>query len=127
MTRPCSAQQFKYFAQKLPNAYIAATGSLLGLGLSESSFPVGKIKRINLYPIDFEEFLMALDQKRLIDYISSQSLKNSISEAIHLKIWTYFKYYMITGGLPEIVMIFIEKLKTSRSAIKLMVITSPGS
>jgi predicted AAA+ superfamily ATPase len=117
---PNALTSLKYFAQKLPNAYIAATGSLLGLGLSENAFPVGKVDRMNLYPMDFEEFLMALDQKRLIDYITSLSVKYPINEAVHLKIWTYFKYYMICGGLPEIVEKFIEKVETPSEGFRIV-------
>ncbi len=118
---PKAVTSLKYFAQKMPSAYIAASGSLLGIGLGDSSFPVGKVRHLKLYPMDFEEFLIALSQDMLVEYIDSLLSKQSISEPIHSKIWTFFKYYMITGGLPEIVRTFVDmqdKPFTAFSAVR---------
>lgn len=109
---PKALSSLKYFAQKLPNAFISASGSLLGLGLSEESFPVGKVDRCKLYPMDFEEFLTAMEQIKLVELINSTDLKSLIPEPIHQKIWTFFKYYMVTGGQPAVVSKFFEKAET---------------
>ncbi len=106
---PAALTSLKYFSQKMPDSYIAASGSLLGLGLSDEPFPVGKINRLKLYPMDFAEFLEALGKGKFIDLLNSVSLKQSLSEALHSKIWEFFKFYMITGGMPEIVKNFSEK------------------
>lgn len=106
----------KYFSQKLPNAYIAASGSLLGMGLSNESFPVGKVTRLKLFPMDFEEFLEAIDQPRLAELLNSASFKHPVMEPIHQKIWTFFKYFMITGGLPEVVKNFSRTIGTPSQA-----------
>ena len=117
---PKALTSLKYFAQELPAAYIAASGSLLGLGLSNESFPVGKISRVKLYPMNFDEFLEALKQERLVELISSLSLKQTLIEPLHQKIWTFFKYYMITGGLPEAVKLFREKINTPAEGFSLV-------
>ncbi len=117
---PKALTSLKFFAQNLPIANIAASGSLLGLGLSDDSFPVGKITRIKLYPMDFEEFLMALDQNKLVKLINTISLNKSIVEPLHQKLWDFFKYFMITGGLPEVVKNFKEKFNTLSEAFNIV-------
>lgn len=116
---PKALTSLKYFSQKLPNAYIAATGSLLGLGLSEDSFPVGKISRYHLFPMDFDEFLKAMGQKRLAETLNSINFKNPITGPIHEKFWTLFKYFMITGGLPEVVKSFVNNIDTPSKAFSI--------
>lgn len=108
----------KYFAQNNPNSYICASGSLLGIGLNNSSFPVGKVKRCNLYPMDFEEFLMAMDQMRLVEVLGNSSISAPVVSPIHEKIWEYYKYFMITGGLPEVVKTFRDKFSELNLAFK---------
>lgn len=113
---PKALTSLKYFAQKLPNAFIAASGSLLGLGLSDEPFPVGKVNRYKLYPMDFEEFLEAAGQRRLVDLLNSVTFEQPLIEPLHQKIWLYFKYFMITGGLPEVVENFSKKIATLSEA-----------
>ena len=116
---PKALTSLKYFSQKLPDAYIAATGSLLGIGLSNDSFPVGKVNRYKLYPMDFEEFLQALGQTRLAELLNCFTHQNPIVEPIHQKIWTFFKYFMITGGLPEVVKNFYKNIDTPSKAFSI--------
>lgn len=117
---PKALTSLKYFAQKLPHTYIVASGSLLGLGLSEESFPVGKLSRHKLYPMDFEEFLEAMGQTRLVELLNSISPEQAIIEPLHQKIWTFFKYFMITGGLPEVVKNFREHIDTLSEAFEIV-------
>jgi uncharacterized protein len=117
---PKALTSLKYFAQKLPNAYIVATGSLLGLGLSDSSFPVGKVTRYNLYPMDFEEFLNAIGESRIAEFLSSVSFLNPVTEPLHEKVWNFFKYFMVTGGLPEIVKHFSENIDSLSTAFSIV-------
>jgi predicted AAA+ superfamily ATPase len=116
---PKALTSLKYFAQEYPNAYICASGSLLGIFLHDtSSFPVGKVDRCNLYPMDFDEFLLAMNQERLLNLIKTASFENPISSLLHDKIWEYYKYFMITGGLPEVVKTFRDNFKTINQAFK---------
>ena len=103
---PRALTSLKYFTQNYPRGFICASGSFLGLSLSESSFPVGKVSRKTLYPMTFEEFLTALGQERIVKLFQTISSEIKISEFTHQKIWNYYKFYMITGGLPEVVKLF---------------------
>jgi uncharacterized protein len=107
---PKALASLKYFAQKYPKAFITASGSLLGIGLNDGSFPVGKVDRVRLFPMDFEEFLTAVGQNNLAKIFKPELARNPINEAIHKKLWEYLKYFMITGGLPEIVKTFSENI-----------------
>jgi len=115
----------KYFTENYTNSYLCASGSFLGLSLSNSSFPVGKIITKVLYPMSFNEFLIAMDEKIALgildkfqislkdsnNIISHKNNEDIISEFIHQKIWELYKYYMITGGMPEVVKLFKDSNK----------------
>ncbi len=96
--------ELKYFCEKHNNVHIICAGSLLGVKLNrlKSSFPVGKVWIQYLYPMDFEEFLMAYKQENLIDYIKECFNKNkALSEPLHQKLIMLYRTYLITGGMPE--------------------------
>ena len=116
---PKPLTSLKYFAQEYPDAYICASGSLLGLSLNDtSSFPVGKVHRCSLFPMDFDEFLLAMSQEKILDVIKNASYKDPIQSPLHDKIWEYYKYFMITGGLPEIVKTFRDHFSTLNYAFE---------
>lgn len=96
----------KYFNESKESFKIICAGSLLGVKLKRmhSSFPVGKVKLINMYPMDFEEFLIANGSENLIDemkkcYESNQPLDN----VLHNKALGLYRIYLCIGGLPEAV------------------------
>lgn len=96
--------ELKYFCERHNSIRIICAGSLLGVKLKRSkfSFPVGKVKMLNLYPMDFEEFLMAMNQDLLINTIKDCFKNNKqIGEAIHQKALNLYRTYLITGGMPE--------------------------
>ena len=96
--------ELKYFCEKHNKMRIICAGSLLGVKLKRSmlSFPVGKVKMIHLYPMDFEEFLMAMDEEMLIDMIKNCYINNkAMGDLIHEKALNLYKAYLITGGMPE--------------------------
>ncbi len=101
----------KYFCEELPEYHIAAAGSLLGVAINRNnmSFPVGKVTIHRLYPLDFEEFLIATDNEFLLDEIrSSFSSISPLNEALHQKALSLYHDYLIVGGMPEAVKSFIE-------------------
>lgn len=111
---PKALTALKYFHENKPEAFICASGSLLGLGLSEQNFPVGKVQREWLRPMSFLEMLDAMDEKRLAEALQSATKNQTpISGAIHKKTFSLFKEYLITGGMPEVVRRYIE-LRSSR-------------
>ena len=97
-------EDLKYFCEEHNKVRIICAGSLLGVKLDrlKSSFPVGKVWMKYLYPMDFEEFLMAYNRNDLIESIKN-SFKNNkgLSEPIHELILSYYEKYLITGGMPE--------------------------
>ncbi len=101
---PEALTSLKYFCEAYPSAWICASGSLLGLGLSEQDFPVGKVQREWLRPMSFFEFLEALGEKAFGDALSAAAASTTeLSPAIHGKAFGLFKEHLITGGMPEVV------------------------
>jgi uncharacterized protein len=101
---PEALNALKYFNENYPGAWICASGSLLGLGLSELDFPVGKVQRAWLHPMNFFEFLDALDEALLRGRLQESGAKQiAIAPPLHTKAFDLFKEFMITGGLPEVV------------------------
>lgn len=101
----------KYFCEEAPVYHVAAAGSLLGIAVNreKSSFPVGKVNTLQLYPLDFEEFLWATGNDILCGEICGcyEALK-PINEALHQKALNLYHDYLIVGGMPEAVKTFVE-------------------
>lgn len=96
--------ELKYFCEKHNNVRIICAGSLLGVKLKRAkfSFPVGKVWMLNMYPMDFEEFLIAMNQEMLIKQIKECYQTNTqMSEPVHEKALNYYRIYLVTGGMPE--------------------------
>ncbi|MDV0446451.1 hypothetical protein MsAg5_02890 [Methanosarcinaceae archaeon Ag5] len=96
----------KYFYENAPSYHIVCAGSLLGVALSahgSTSFPVGKVDLMTLYPMNFYEFLLANGEKMLCDYLKNLSTKEAVSETFTEKLEIYLRNYYITGGMPEVV------------------------
>ena len=101
----------KYFCEETPEYHIAAAGSLLGVAINrnQTSFPVGKVNMLRLYPMDFEEFLTATGNNLLADEITDCYNKMTpMNEALHKKALGLYHDYLIVGGMPEAVKVFIE-------------------
>ena len=101
----------KYFCEEAPDYHIAAAGSLLGVAINrnQTSFPVGKVNVLRLYPLDFEEFLTAMGNDLLIDEITECYTQMSpMNEGLHQKALDLYHDYLIIGGMPEAVKAFIE-------------------
>jgi predicted AAA+ superfamily ATPase len=97
----------KYFCENAPEYYVVAAGSLLGMGLhSNNSFPVGKVNFYDLRPMSFSEFLRAQNEDGLADSIVKQDW--GVVSIFHDKLNEYLRYYLFTGGMPEVVKIFSE-------------------
>ncbi|WP_439489697.1 ATP-binding protein [Algoriphagus sp.] len=95
----------KYFQENAPEYHIIAAGSLLGVALGkQTSFPVGKVDFLDLYPMSFSEFLIALEENDLLDLLESEDwvlIKSFSSKFIQL-----LKQYYYIGGMPEAVLRF---------------------
>ena len=101
----------KYFCEQMPEQHIIAAGSLLGVAINREkySFPVGKVNELNMYPLDFEEFLWAMDMEKLAEEIKSHYASNeAMPEALHEVALDMYQKYFIVGGMPAAVVTFIE-------------------
>lgn len=105
----------KYFCENAPEYHVSAAGSLLGVAVNREhfSFPVGKVESITLYPMDFEEFLWALGEKRLAEEIRiCYASITPMPEALHKKAIELYRCYLIVGGMPSCVNEYTETGKT---------------
>ena len=104
---PRALASLKYFYENAPQYHIVCAGSLLGIALHQgTSFPVGKVDFLKLYPLSFSEFLMATGNERF-----AELLKNKDYEMITSFKQTYIdalKHYYFVGGMPEVVQSFAE-------------------
>lgn len=98
----------KYFCEKAPDYHVAVAGSLLGITLHDgTSFPVGKVDMLYMYPMDFEEFLLAMGKEQLVELLRSNSwaaltpLRGMLTELLR-------QYYFV-GGMPEAVKAYVER------------------
>lgn len=101
----------KYFCESDKPYKIVCAGSLLGVKINrfKSSFPVGKVTIKYLYPMDFEEFLLALGEIKLIEEIRKHFYSNeAVLKAIHEKALDLYKKYLVLGGMPAIIKDFIN-------------------
>jgi uncharacterized protein len=99
----------KYFAEEAPTHHIVAAGSLLGVAINRNaySFPVGKVSIENLYPMDFEEFLWAMDKKEAANIIR-EYFHTQKECALHNHFLEYFRLYLALGGMPRVIKEYIE-------------------
>lgn len=93
----------KYFEEEAKEYHIISAGSLLGIRLSHTSFPVGKVEFLDMYPMTFTEFLEADGCKNLVDYMDSVRSIENIPDIFFDRLSEKLKAYFIIGGMPEAV------------------------
>lgn len=76
--------------------------------LAGTSFPVGKVEIIHMYPMSFGEFLQAASMPLFNTYTDALVTPKSVSSIAHERLWRFFKDYLTTGGLPEVVSVWLE-------------------
>ena len=116
---PKALTSLKYFQEDCPELHLCGAGSLLGLHLSEGSFPVGKVTFETLRPMSFEEFLMANEDKAL-PFIQQLTTKDKIPEILHEYLWGQLKIYFIVGGLPEVVATYCKNKNNLFEALSMV-------
>jgi predicted AAA+ superfamily ATPase len=98
----------RYFYEKMPNLHVIAAGSLLEFALAElPSFAVGRVRSIYMYPLSFDEFLLAYHENKLIEALNKANVSKPLSELVHQKLVNYYKKFLVIGGMPEAVSIYI--------------------
>ena len=104
---PKGLTALKYFYEKAPEYSILAAGSLLGISMHEAvSFPVGKVEFMDLYPLSFREFLNALGQSQLVTVLEKEDWE--LMSLFHNKLVEYLKIYYFIGGMPGVVMEYLD-------------------
>ncbi|GMQ25034.1 ATP-binding protein [Algoriphagus sp. oki45] len=105
---PDAFTSLKYFQELFTDYYIIAAGSLLGVALHQNtSFPVGKVEFLDLYPLSFSEFLEAIGEKSLASLVSS--LDWGLLSPFREKLIYHLRTYYFIGGMPEAVKTYAEK------------------
>lgn len=104
---PLVLESLKYFCEDAPDYHVAVAGSLLGIALhSGVSFPVGKVQTMKLYPMDFEEFLMAKGEQQLLRIMHDHDF--DLLTALHENCKDLLRQYYYVGGMPEVVKSYID-------------------
>jgi uncharacterized protein len=106
---PKAITSLKYFYENAPQFHIIAAGSLLGVSVGKStSFPVGKVNFLTMYPMSFLEYLMAIKENLLINELLNIKDFIALPEILHEKMLSLMKMYLFLGGMPEVVQEYID-------------------
>ena len=103
---PEALTSLKYFCEEAKEYHLISMGSLLGVSVHRQrfSFPVGKVEFLNMYPMDFEEFLLANNNQFLIEQIKKSYNENRpMDRPFHEQALELYKKYLYIGGMPEVV------------------------
>lgn len=104
---PKALTALKYFCENANQYHIVAAGSLLGVAMHEGiSFPVGKVDFLDLYPLNFKEFLRALGEDDLVNLIEQNDI--NLINVFSDKLKNYLKQYLYIGGMPEVVETYVS-------------------
>ncbi|MDR1543155.1 MAG: ATP-binding protein [Prevotellaceae bacterium] len=104
---PNALTSLKFFQEQMPELHIVASGSALGIAMhGNSPFPVGKVDRLQLYPMTFTEFLQAFGENHLAELQQNQEPEKI--NIFHEKLDKYLKQYFFVGGMPEVVAEYAE-------------------
>lgn len=104
---PEAIEALKYFYESAPEYHIAVAGSLLGISLHQNvSFPVGKVNLIDVYPMNFGEFLLAKGEKECYNLLKDKDF--ALTNILHDKFIDLLRQYYYVGGMPEVVKKYVE-------------------
>lgn len=115
---PRAIMALRYFYEEIPDLHIISAGSLLEFSTSNISFPVGRIQFLDMTPLTFPEYLMAIGRKEAAEIVSSKP--KAVSDSIHRLLLDELKKYCFVGGMPESVKVYVDSksLKESFSVHK---------
>ena len=107
---PKAITSLKYFCENLQELHLVCAGSLLGVAIKKEniSFPVGKVIRMQLYPMSFKEYLQAVGEGKYIELFNDWNINREIPELYTVPLERHLKNYYIVGGMPEAVKEFAE-------------------
>ncbi len=111
---PDALNSLKYFQEEANEYHLICAGSLLGVKLSHTSFPVGKVDFMDLYPMTFSEFLIVDGCQNLVDYMQNINTIEKISDIFFNMLEEKLKAYFIIGGMPEVVYSWVNEKDIER-------------
>lgn len=109
-TCPKAIVTLRYFYEQMPDLHVIVAGSLLDhvLNKMQYSMPVGRVEFGYMYPMNFNEFLLAVGEEQLANFIDNYKLQDYLSAAVHSKVLTLLRRYFFIGGMPEAVKTYVE-------------------
>ncbi|MEI7421891.1 MAG: AAA family ATPase [Prolixibacteraceae bacterium] len=111
---PNAIMSLRYFYEKMPDLHVVAAGSLLEFAFSEISFPVGRIQMMEVHPLNFSEFLLALNYKKAAGICNKQITE--VSESIHDFLLEQLRIYWMVGGMPECINEYVNTKSLKQAA-----------
>ena len=107
---PEAIPALRYFYEDLPELPVVSAGSLLEFALTDHTFsmPVGRVQYLHMGPMTFSEFLLAVGEERLNDFITHYKLGQTVGEVVHQRLLELLRSYYYVGGMPEAVAVFAE-------------------
>lgn len=111
---PNALNSLKYFQEEANEYHIVCAGSLLGIRLSHTSFPVGKVEFMTLYPMTFSEFLIADNCENLVEYMNTIEKPENLPGIFFNMLEEKLKAYFIIGGMPEVVNSWVNEKDMER-------------
>ncbi len=108
-TCPEAIMALRFFKEDLPQMHVIAAGSLLEFALTDlPTFGVGRIHSVFMYPMTFDEFLLALGERLLLQARNEASVTQPLAEPLHAKLVEQLRAYMLVGGMPEVVTRWVQ-------------------
>lgn len=106
---PKAITSLKYFQEQASEFHIIAAGSLLGVSVGkQSSFPVGKVNFMTLYPMSFLEYLTAFGEALIVGKLKNMDFNTDFPDFLHEKLISHFKMYLYLGGMPEVLQNYLD-------------------
>jgi hypothetical protein len=103
---PRAIMALRYFYEDFPELHVIAAGSLLEFAMKDISFPVGRVQYLEMYPLNFAEYLLAVGRDEATDVIMAKP--RNISDSIHKLLLDELKKYCFIGGMPESVQVYVD-------------------
>jgi uncharacterized protein len=111
---PRAIMALRYFYEKMPDLHVIAAGSLLEFAFSEISFPVGRIQSMEVHPMSFSEFLLALNYRKAAEICNNQI--SEVSASIHEFLLEQLRIYWLVGGMPECINEYVNTKSLKKAA-----------
>lgn len=113
---PRALTSLKYFFEDMPELAVVGAGSLLGVVQTDEPFPVGKVSFLHLYPMSFEEFLLAIGDVKSFNKLRDIDHPDTIPPVVHEHLMERLKEYFVVGGLPEVVKTYCANVENKADA-----------